>query len=109
LSGIRSLVNYDLALTVSVRDLAGEYAKQCPIQTCKRRIVKMPFDDGADVGELTITMCRGLVELTAAAHGTIAVIIRFALKYPLIRHLNAPSLTRYSVRLYRLDMLLIIA
>ena len=80
LSVVRSLVDHDLALTVSLRDLAGECAKQRPIQARERRVVEMAFDNGADVGELTIAMCRRLVELTAAAHRTIAVIVRFALE-----------------------------
>ena len=36
LSVVRSLVDHDLALTVSLRDLAGEFAKQRPIQACTK-------------------------------------------------------------------------
>ena len=86
LSIVRSLVDDNLTLTVSLRDLIGEYAKQRPIQARKRRVVEMAFDNATDVREMTIAMCRGLVELTAAAHGTIAVIVCFALEKPSICH-----------------------
>lgn len=87
LSVVRSLVDHHLALAVSLRNLAGEFADQRPIQARERRVVEMPFDDAADVGELTIAMCRRLVELTAAAHRTIAVVVGMALEFPLVRHL----------------------
>src|SRR5437899_10389081 len=86
LSVVRSLVDHDLALTVSLRDLAGEFAKQRPIQARERRVVEMAFENGDDVCELTIAMCRRLVELTAAAHRTIAVVVGMALEFPLVRH-----------------------
>ena len=96
LSVIRSLVDHNLALTVSLRDLIGEYAKQRPIQARERRVVEMPFDNGADVGELTIAMCRGLVELTAAANGTIAIVVGMAHEFPLVSHFG--NLPRSSLR-----------
>ncbi len=96
LSVVRSLVYHNLALTVSLRDLAEENAKQRPIQARERRVVEMAFDNGADVRELTIAMCRGLVELTAAAHGTIAVIVGMAHEFPLVRHFG--NLPRLSLR-----------
>src|SRR5687767_14206919 len=80
LSLVRALVDHDLTLTVSLRDLTGEYAKQRPIQARERRVVEMAFDDGANVGELAIAMCRGLVELTSAAHRTIAVVVGLTFK-----------------------------
>ncbi len=99
LSVVRSLVDHNLALTVSVRDLVGENAKQRPIQARKRCVVEMAFDNGANVGELTIAMCRGFVELTAAAHGTIAVVVGMALELPLVRHFG--NLSRSSLRFVR--------
>jgi hypothetical protein len=86
LSVVRSLVDNDLALTFSLRDLIGKYANQRPIQARERRVVEMALDNGADVGEVTITMCRGLVELTAAAHGTIAIVVGMAHEFPIVRH-----------------------
>jgi len=103
LSVVRSLVDHNLALTVSLCNLAEEYAKQRPIQACERRVVEMAFDNGADVGELTIAMCRGLVELTAAAHGTIAVVVGMAHEFPLVRHLgNLPRLSQSFGMIYEL-------
>ena len=46
----------------------------------------MTVDDSAGVGEMTITMRRRFVELTATTDRTIAVIVRMALEFPLIRH-----------------------
>jgi ribosomal protein S7 len=86
LSVVRSLVDHNLAPTVSVRDLIGEFAKQRPVQARERRVVEMALDNRADVGEVTIAMCRGLVELTTAAHGTIAVVVGMAHEFPLVRH-----------------------
>jgi hypothetical protein len=90
LSSVRSLVDHDLALSVSIRDLTGKLAKQRPVQARKRCVVEMAFEDGADVGELTITMSRGFVELTTATHGAIAVIVGMALEFPIVRHLASP-------------------
>ena len=50
----------------------------------------MPFHDIADEGRLTVAVGTREVELTAAIHGTIAVVVRFALEHPSIRH-TAPS------------------
>ncbi len=96
LSVVRALVDHNLALGVSLRHLIGEYAKQRPIQARERRVVEMAFDNGAGVGELTIAMCRGLVELTATAHGTIAVVVGMAHEFPLVRHFG--NLPRSSLR-----------
>ena len=68
LSLVRPLVDNDLALAVSFFDLAGEYAEQRPIQARQRRAVEMTCNDGSDIGKPTISMCRGLVKLTPAAH-----------------------------------------
>ena len=73
LSLVRPLVDNDLALAVALRYLSGKYAEQRPIQTRERSVVEMTLNDGTDVGEVTIPVCRGLVELTTAAHGTITV------------------------------------
>src|SRR5712691_9769040 len=83
---VRTLIDHDLALTVSLRDLPGEYAKQRPLQARERRVVEVAFDDSPDIGELTVAMCRGLIELTAAAHGTIAVVVGMAHEFPLVSH-----------------------
>ncbi len=99
LSGVRSLIDHDLALSVSIRNLTGELAKQRPVQARKRSVIEMAFDDGADVGEMTITMCRGFVELASAAHGTITVVIGMAHEFPLVRHLgNLPCCVQYVMR-----------
>jgi hypothetical protein len=91
LSLVRPLVNYYLALTVSLFDLVWEYANQCPIQACEWCVFLMTFNNRADVGEITISMSRGFVELTTAAHGTIAIVIGFALEQPFISHYaNSP-------------------
>jgi hypothetical protein len=97
LSVVRSLVDNDLALAVSLRDLTGEYAKQRPIQAHEWCVVEMACDDGADIGEMTVTVCRGLVELTAATHGTIAVVVGMTHEFPLVRHFG--NLPRASLRL----------
>ena len=65
---VRPLVDNDLALAVSFLDLGGEYAEQRPIQARQRRAIEMTCNDGADIGKLTISVCRRLVELTPAAH-----------------------------------------
>ncbi len=99
LSVVRSLVDHNLALSVSLRNLIGENAKQRSIQARERRVVEMAFDNGADVGELTIAMCRWLVELSAAAHGTIAVVVGMAHEFPLVRHFGnlRRSLSRFGI------------
>jgi hypothetical protein len=86
LSIVRSLVDHNLALTAALRDLIGEYANKRPMQARERRVIEMALDNGADVGKVTIAMCRGLVELTAAAHGTIAIVVGMAHEFPIVRH-----------------------
>jgi hypothetical protein len=107
LSVVRSLVDHNLAPTFSLRDLIGEYAKQCPIQARERRVIEMALDNGADVSELTIAMCRWLVELTAAANGTIAVVVGMAHEFPLVRHFgNLPrSLLRFGIEYEQMSAL----
>jgi hypothetical protein len=52
----------------------------------------MTFNDSANVGKLTISVRGWLVELTSAAHRTIAVVVGMALELPIVRHLvNPPS------------------
>jgi hypothetical protein len=96
LSVIRSLIDHNLALTVSLRDLIGEFAKQCPIQAREWRVIEMALDNGANVSEMTIAMCGGLVELTAAANGTIAIVVGMAHEFPPVRHFG--NLPRLSLR-----------
>ena len=62
LSLISPLINNYLAFSVSLRDLVREYAKKCPIQSREWRIIEMAFNDGTNVGEITIPVCRGFVE-----------------------------------------------
>jgi hypothetical protein len=85
----------------------GEFANQCPIQACERRVIEMAIDNVADVGEVTIAMCRRFVELTAAAHGTIAVVVGMALEFPLVRQFaNLPgSLLRFGTEYEQLPAL----
>ncbi len=90
---IPTLVDDDLALAVSLRDLTGKFANQCPVQVCKWRVVEMSFHDGADIGEITIAMCRGLIELAAATYRTIAVVIGMTLEFPLVGHCVPPLRT----------------
>ena len=68
LSLVRPLVDNDLALAVSFLHLAREYAEQRPIQARQRRAVEMTCNDGSGLRKPTISMCRGLVKLTPAAH-----------------------------------------
>jgi hypothetical protein len=51
----------------------------------------MAFDDVADESRLTIAVGARQVELAAAIYGAVAVVIGFALKYPLVRHSANPS------------------
>jgi hypothetical protein len=68
LSLICALVDNDLALAVSLLDLARKFAKQRPIQVRQRRSIEVTSNDSADVSKQTISVCRGLIELTSAAH-----------------------------------------
>ena len=90
LSLVRPLVDNDLALAVSLFDLARKFAKQRPLQVRQRRAIEMTFNDSADVSKQTISVCRGLVELTAATHRTIAVVVGMALEFLIVRHVFGP-------------------
>jgi hypothetical protein len=59
LSGIRTLIDHDLALTVSICDLAGPLVKARPLETHKRRIVEVTFDNIANESRLTIAVSTG--------------------------------------------------
>jgi hypothetical protein len=109
LSVVRPLVDHNLAPAVSLRDLTREYAKQRPIQARERRVVEMAFDNGADVSEVTIAMCRGLIELTSAANGTIAIIVGMTLEFPLVRHFgNSPRLSlRFGIECEQVTALVV--
>ena len=91
LSVVCSLIYHNLSLAVSVRDLIGEFAKQRPIQARERRVIEMALNNRADVGEMTIAMCRGLIKLTAAADGTITTVVGMAHEFPLVRHFGILS------------------
>jgi hypothetical protein len=80
LSFVRTLVDNDLALAVSLRDLTGPLVKRRPIQARERRIIEMAFNDVADEGRLTKAVCARQVELAAAVRSAITVIISFALE-----------------------------
>ena len=56
----------------------------------------MAFNDVADEGRLTIAVGARQVELATAIHGAIAVIISFALEYPLICHFRDPPQRCYE-------------
>ncbi len=90
LNFIRSLIYNDLAFAVPLFDFAKKYTHQGPIQARQRRAVEMAFNDSTDIGKLTISVCGWLVELTSAAHGTIAVVVGMALEFPIVRHLMNP-------------------
>ena len=51
LSFVRSLLDNDLTLGVSLRDFAWKHAKERPIQPRERRVIEMTLNDGADVGK----------------------------------------------------------
>ncbi len=89
LSCIRTLVDDDLAFALSLLDFARPFVQRRPIQPRERRTVEMAFDDVADEGRLAIAVGAGDVELAAAIHGAIAVVIGFALEKPCIAHLAA--------------------
>jgi hypothetical protein len=80
LSFIRTLVNNDLAPAVSVFDFAGPLVQRRPVQACKRRIVEMALNDGADEGRLTIAVGTRQVELATTIHGATTVIVSLALE-----------------------------
>lgn len=83
---IRTLVDHDLALAVSIFDLAGPLVKARPLEAREQRIVEVAFNNVANEGRLTIAVCTGQVELTTTIHSAITVIIRFALEDSSIRH-----------------------
>ena len=79
-----------LDLAGGTGDLARKFAKQRPIQVRQRRTIEVTFNDSADVSKQTISVCRGLIELTSATHRTIAVVIGMALEFPIISHVFGP-------------------
>ena len=56
LSLVRTLVDNDLALAVSLRGLTRPHVKARPVQARERRIVEMAFNDVTDEGRLTIAV-----------------------------------------------------
>lgn len=66
--------------------LVWKQTNQRPVQSRQGSAIEMTVDDSAGVGKMTTAMCRGLVKLTPAANGTIAVVVRMVQEFPLIRH-----------------------
>ena len=96
LCGIGALVDDDLALAVAIGDFTRPFVYRRPFQPHERCIVEMALDNIAHEGRLTIAVCTGKVELAAAIHGAITVIVGFALEDPSIGHFRHPLWRRYA-------------
>jgi hypothetical protein len=75
---MRTLIDNDLALAISVLDFAGPLVKPRPVQACDRRIIEMARNNVADKGRLTIAVGTRQVELATTIHGAIAVVVSLA-------------------------------
>jgi hypothetical protein len=83
-------VDDDLPLAVSILDFAGPLVNRRPIQAPERCVVEMAVDKVADERRLAIAMCAGQIELTATIYRTVAIIVGFTLKQPMVSHIATP-------------------
>ena len=91
---IRTFIDNNLALAISLRDFARILVKSGAIRPRKRRIVEMTFNDITGVGKLTIAVGARNIVLAAAIHSAVAVVIGFALEQPLITRFTDPPSNR---------------
>ena len=66
------------------------FIKLASIRLMLRNSVILHKVSGRTLSKQTISVCRGLVELTAATHRTIAVVVGMALEFPIVRHVFGP-------------------